>query len=112
MSAIETEVDGEAGGTRGAVVWSGHALWCAGPTGTEVERGRVDQRDAGQRGQRSPWSDDVQLPCAVVFDLAITGKPSRLLERARHEGAIAIEAIEMWLAQGARQMSWITGEHV
>ena len=60
-------------------------------------------------GNSSPWPEDVPLKKEVVFDLAISGDPSRLLSRARREGAIALEAREMWLNQGARQIKWITG---
>jgi 3-dehydroquinate dehydratase/shikimate dehydrogenase len=58
---------------------------------------------------KMPLSSDGPLDKRVVFDLAISGEPSLLLQRAEAEGAETIEAIEMWLAQGAEQISWLTG---
>lgn len=57
-----------------------------------------------------PWPADVPLDKRVVFDLAISGEPSLLLARAAEAGAVTIEPIEMWLAQGAAQMSWVLRE--
>jgi 3-dehydroquinate dehydratase type I len=57
---------------------------------------------------KSPWPKDKPLNKDIVFDLALTDEPSSLLEQANTEGAITISAIDMWLVQGAKQMSWIT----
>jgi 3-dehydroquinate dehydratase type I len=56
-------------------------------------------------GARSPWPNDVPL-ARCVFDLAIAPK-SALLDRARREGRVAIDATRMWIHQGAEQMSWM-----
>jgi len=62
-------------------------------------------------GADSPWPDDVPLPVTTVFDLAMSAR-SRLLERARAEQRETIGALEMWLHQGAAQMSWFLEEEV
>ena len=108
VSAVETEVDGTLVELDAPL--SGPGTRCVRWSDRHDVEADVLINATPVSGERSPWSEDVALPCAVVFDLAITGKPSRLLARARQEGAVALEAIEMWLAQGARQMSWITGE--
>jgi 3-dehydroquinate dehydratase / shikimate dehydrogenase len=61
-------------------------------------------------GRASPWPSSQPLRKSIVFDLAIAAEPSALLQQARDEGAIAIGPEEMWVAQGAPQLSWITGE--
>lgn len=58
----------------------------------------------------SPWPPGRPLRKRVVFDLAMTGERSALLEQAEKEGALALGPEEMWIVQGSRQMSWITGE--
>ena len=60
----------------------------------------------------SPWPEDAPLEAAVVFDLAIGEGGSRLLERARQVGAVALDARAMWVHQGAQQMSWLLREPV
>jgi 3-dehydroquinate dehydratase / shikimate dehydrogenase len=55
-------------------------------------------------GKASPWPSEGPWP-AVVFELAL-GAPSRLLRDATAAGSIAIDALAMWLHQGAEQMSW------
>jgi shikimate dehydrogenase/3-dehydroquinate dehydratase type I len=55
-------------------------------------------------GERSPWPEEHALSAAVVFDLALDRAPSRLLSRAREAGAMALDAREMWVAQGAAQL--------
>jgi shikimate 5-dehydrogenase len=47
----------------------------------------------------------------MVFDLAIADR-SGLLERARRDGATAIGPDEMWIHQGAAQLTWLLGEPV
>jgi len=60
----------------------------------------------------SPWPENAPLQAAVVFDLAIGKGGSRLLERARQNGAITLDAQRMWVHQGAQQMSWLLREPV
>jgi len=61
---------------------------------------------------KSPWPEDSPIVAEIVFDLAITGEFSLLIERARKSNAVGIDAQEMWLAQGARQMTIFTGTKV
>lgn len=63
-------------------------------------------------GDATPWPTGQPLRKAVVFELALGTEPSALLAQSRAEGAAGIAPQEMWLAQGAEQMSWITGEPV
>lgn len=63
-------------------------------------------------GAQCPWSESHPLDAQVVFDLALSDAPSRLLRRASEEKAETIAPLEMWLAQGAKQLQWITGEDV
>ena len=60
----------------------------------------------------SPWPEDSPIVADIVFDLAITGQNSLLVARAKVSNAIGISAQEMWLAQGARQISIFTGTKV
>jgi 3-dehydroquinate dehydratase/shikimate dehydrogenase len=55
------------------------------------------------------WPEDRPLRKEIVFDLAFGAGRSRLLIRAGEEGARAIGPEEMWIVQGAEQISWITG---
>jgi shikimate dehydrogenase len=60
-------------------------------------------------GDDNPWPNEV---CArVVFDLAMAPR-SRLCEHAKAAGAVALDALEMWVHQGAEQMSWFLDERV
>ena len=63
-------------------------------------------------GVRSPWDGTRDLHARIVFDLALSDAPSRLLQQATEAKAVAIAPIEMWLAQGARQLRRITGVEV
>lgn len=56
------------------------------------------------------WPGGTPLRKAIVFDLAFGASRSELLRRAESEGAVAIPPLAMWVIQGARQMSWITGQ--
>ncbi|MEZ4445773.1 MAG: type I 3-dehydroquinate dehydratase [Polyangiaceae bacterium] len=56
-------------------------------------------------GEDSPWPEAAPLP-AVVFDLVLSQRPSRLLRDAEAAGSRALDARRMWLAQGAAQMGW------
>ena len=60
----------------------------------------------------SPWPSAAPLSKEVVFDLALGTEPPALLKQARAEGIAVIVPHEMWLAQGAEQLSWISGEDV
>jgi 3-dehydroquinate dehydratase / shikimate dehydrogenase len=60
-------------------------------------------------GDASPWPTDRPLHKRVVFDLAMAGGSSKLLAQAVQEGAMALGPEDMWVVQGALQMSWITG---
>ena len=60
-------------------------------------------------GRESPWPRGAPLAKDVVFDLALTPGPSALLDQARAEGAQTLDAIEMWLEQGAAQTRFLTG---
>ncbi|MCA9668931.1 MAG: type I 3-dehydroquinate dehydratase [Myxococcales bacterium] len=58
----------------------------------------------------SPWPDSAVLDDrAVVFDLALSAQPSLLITRARLANAIAIDAEQMWLEQGAAQLRFLCG---
>ncbi len=54
-------------------------------------------------GPRSPWPDR-PITAAVVFDLALSRHPSKLLQEARDARATHIDAGEMWVAQGVAQL--------
>jgi shikimate dehydrogenase len=58
-----------------------------------------------------PWPPNTPLQKTVVFDCAMSNDSSPLLDRARNEGVSTICPYDMWVAQGARQMHWITGTH-
>ena len=60
----------------------------------------------------SPWPSGRAIDKAVVFDLALSARPSALLSDARQEGSVTIEAQQMWLAQGAAQMQFLSGESI
>jgi 3-dehydroquinate dehydratase type I len=60
-------------------------------------------------GDDTPWPNDVMPP--LVFDLAISPR-SRLLEDTRAFGSRAIDAMQMWIHQGAEQMRFILGDDV
>jgi 3-dehydroquinate dehydratase / shikimate dehydrogenase len=61
-------------------------------------------------GDESPWPEGAELP-AVVFDLAL-GPTSRLLDEARRQGRVPLDARQMWVHQGAAQMRWMLGADV
>jgi 3-dehydroquinate dehydratase/shikimate dehydrogenase len=61
-------------------------------------------------GNESPWPDEGPWP-PLVFELAL-GAPSRLLERARAAGSHGLDALAMWLHQGAAQMSWFLDREI
>ncbi|OIP29485.1 MAG: hypothetical protein AUK47_27305 [Deltaproteobacteria bacterium CG2_30_63_29] len=82
-------------------------------SGSEIpwtERGQLDGRvlinATPLSGERCPWPDDAPLKFDVVFDLALSEEPSALLRRADDEGILTLSAMDMWLVQGAAQMSW------
>ncbi len=56
------------------------------------------------------WPAGAQLNKEIVFDCAMSTEPSRLLEIARQEKSITISAHDMWVAQGVRQILWLTGQ--
>jgi 3-dehydroquinate dehydratase type I len=58
------------------------------------------------------WPVDKPLGKQLVFDLTVSATDSLLLQRARQEGCRQLDAMAMWLAQGAAQMSYITGQAV
>jgi 3-dehydroquinate dehydratase type I len=60
-------------------------------------------------GGTCPWPDDWPIEKEVVFDTAIAQAPSKLLEIASAEGAEIIGPMDMWVHQGAAQMTWMTG---
>lgn len=60
----------------------------------------------------SPWPATERIGASVVFDLALGAEPPALFQQARSAGAEVLTPQAMWLAQGAEQMSWITGEAV
>ncbi|MBK8480693.1 MAG: type I 3-dehydroquinate dehydratase [Proteobacteria bacterium] len=60
----------------------------------------------------SPWPATERIGARVVFDLALGTEPPALLQQARSAGAEVLAPQEMWLAQGAEQMSWFTGEAI
>jgi shikimate dehydrogenase len=63
-------------------------------------------------GSDTPWPDEAALDAPVVFDTAIGSGRSRLLERARAAGAVTLDPLQMWLAQGAAQLSWFLDEPI
>lgn len=73
--------------------------------GAEVLVNATPLRDDGA------WPAEAPLP-RVVFDLAIGPGASPLVARSEREGARLLRPEEMWLHQGATQMSFITGEPV
>ena len=102
VSARRATAAVEAAGVGSAVAWDER-----GETGHEV---LINATPVG--GHSDPWPSDRPLGKALVFDLALTGESSSLLERARAEGAHTIPPLEMWLAQGAAQIRFLTGEPV
>lgn len=63
-------------------------------------------------GADLPWPAGRPLVKEIVFDLALSDRPSALLALAQAEGARTLEALEMWLAQGAAQLAYMAGETV
>ena len=67
----------------------------------------------GGDGVQSPWEDGRPLTARVVLDLALTGmQTTPLVERARADGLVAMDGLDFWCHQGARQMSILTGRPI
>lgn len=63
-------------------------------------------------GERDPWPSDSPLNFDVVFDMPFSEEPSALLQRADDEGLLTLTALDMWLVQGAAQMSFFLGRQL
>ena len=80
-----------------------------------AERGRtafdllVQATACGADGAGDPMPPEVVWTGRTVLDMVLSAQPTPLLERATRGGARGIAGIEMWLLQGARQISLLTG---
>ncbi len=64
----------------------------------------------GTLGLSHPWSPDKDLLASIVLDLAVRrDQATPLIVRARTEGRTTIGGFTFWAAQGALQMSLMTG---
>jgi len=61
-------------------------------------------------GDQTPWPPDGAMP-PLVFDLAM-GQRSRLLDQARDQGSVTLGPMDMWVHQGAAQLSFWLGHEV
>ncbi|MBW2458513.1 MAG: type I 3-dehydroquinate dehydratase [Deltaproteobacteria bacterium] len=69
-------------------------------------------------GDETPWPPGAAMP-PLVFDLAIgqpigqpIGRHSRLLDEARSQGSATLDAMDMWVHQGAAQLRFLLGADV
>lgn len=68
-------------------------------------------------GKTSPLSfSESKETYKIVFDLALssflTESKSQLLQDAKRAGSYTIDPLSMWVHQGAKQISWITGDPI
>lgn len=61
-------------------------------------------------GDDTPWPPDAAMP-PLVFDLAIA-RHSRLLADARAQGSATLDAMDMWIHQGASQLRFLLDTEV
>ena len=99
---------GAGGGAGGRHRRAGAAL----ARGPGVGRlGRAAQRDAGRLGgaaRRAPGVARALRPGAVVFDMVYEPRETPLLAAARERGCVAIDGVEMLVAQAVGQLeAWL-----